>query len=130
MVGSLFIHSASAPWKGTSASLPTFSKGLVNPDDDGLDNYDFAVVSLDDAPVPTSAGWSLTTPHRLDRAREADLLRFQLDELDAADLDDPDEESLIVTLPPIESFSTWTVPDNVLGDWLIVTLPPIESFST
>jgi transcriptional regulator GlxA family with amidase domain len=42
--------------------------------DDGLANYDFAVVSLDDSPVPTSAGWSLTTPYRLDRAREADLV--------------------------------------------------------
>lgn len=42
--------------------------------DDGLPNYDFAVVSLDDQPVPTSAGWSLTTPHRLDRAAQADLV--------------------------------------------------------
>ncbi|MCW2605081.1 MAG: AraC family transcriptional regulator, partial [Pseudonocardiales bacterium] len=42
--------------------------------DDGLPNYDFAVVSLDDQPVPTSAGWSLITPHRLDRAAQADLV--------------------------------------------------------
>ncbi len=42
--------------------------------DDGVPGFDFAVVALDDQPVPTSAGWSLTTPFRLDRADEADLL--------------------------------------------------------
>jgi AraC family transcriptional regulator, transcriptional activator FtrA len=42
--------------------------------DDGIPGYDFAVVSLDDRPVPTSAGWTVTTEHRLDRADRADLV--------------------------------------------------------
>jgi transcriptional regulator GlxA family with amidase domain len=42
--------------------------------DAGVPNYDFAVVAVDAAPVPTSAGWTLTTPHGLDRAESADLV--------------------------------------------------------
>ncbi|MEP6599656.1 MAG: helix-turn-helix domain-containing protein [Actinomycetota bacterium] len=42
--------------------------------DQGVPRCDFAVVSIDDRPVPTSNGWSVTTPHRLDRADEADLV--------------------------------------------------------
>lgn len=46
----------------------------VDRTDDGVPAYDFAVVSEDDRPVPTSQGWTITTEHRLDRADEADLL--------------------------------------------------------
>lgn len=41
--------------------------------DDGVPNYDCAVVSLTRS-VRTAAGYSISTPHRLDRAREADLV--------------------------------------------------------
>lgn len=46
----------------------------VDRSDDGVPGYDFAVVSEDDAPVATSNGWSICTPHRFDRAEQADLV--------------------------------------------------------
>jgi transcriptional regulator GlxA family with amidase domain len=42
--------------------------------EDGVPNYDFAVVAVDSRPVPTSNGWTITTEHRLDRAELADLV--------------------------------------------------------
>jgi transcriptional regulator GlxA family with amidase domain len=42
--------------------------------DDGVPNYDFAVVSVDSQPVRTSDGWTITTEHGLDRADAADLV--------------------------------------------------------
>jgi transcriptional regulator GlxA family with amidase domain len=41
--------------------------------DEGVPPYDCAVVSMSKS-VPTAGGWSLSTPHRLDRARTADLV--------------------------------------------------------
>ena len=41
---------------------------------DGVPAYDFAVVSEDAEPVPTSLGWTINTGHRFDRADEADLV--------------------------------------------------------
>ncbi|HZE48261.1 MAG TPA: helix-turn-helix domain-containing protein [Jatrophihabitantaceae bacterium] len=41
---------------------------------DGVPRPEFAVVSVEDAPVPTSNGFSITTPHRLDVAEQADLV--------------------------------------------------------
>ncbi len=41
---------------------------------DGVPAVDFAVASIDDTPVPTSDGWSIVTPHRLDVAERADLV--------------------------------------------------------
>jgi AraC family transcriptional regulator, transcriptional activator FtrA len=41
---------------------------------DGVPAYDFAVVSEDVEPVPTSLGWTINTEHRFDRADEADLV--------------------------------------------------------
>ena len=46
----------------------------VDRTDDGVPLVDFAVVSIDDAPVPTSVGCSITTPHRFDVAEQADLV--------------------------------------------------------
>ena len=46
----------------------------VDRTDDGVPPVDFAVASIDDAPVPTSLGWSITTPHRFDVADRADLV--------------------------------------------------------
>jgi transcriptional regulator GlxA family with amidase domain len=45
----------------------------IDRSDDGVPGYDCALVSMT-ADVPTAAGWSLSTPHRLDRAAEADLV--------------------------------------------------------
>jgi transcriptional regulator GlxA family with amidase domain len=42
--------------------------------DEGVPRYDFAIVSVDDSPVVTSSGWSLSTPHRLAVADAADLI--------------------------------------------------------
>jgi transcriptional regulator GlxA family with amidase domain len=42
--------------------------------DDGGPVFDFAVIAPDDEPVPTSIGWTITTPYRLDRAAAADLV--------------------------------------------------------
>jgi transcriptional regulator GlxA family with amidase domain len=41
---------------------------------DGVPACDFSVVSVDDAPVPTSNGYTISTPHRLDVADRADLV--------------------------------------------------------
>lgn len=41
--------------------------------DDGIPNYDTSLVSMT-ATVRTSAGWTLSTPHRLDHAADADLV--------------------------------------------------------
>jgi AraC family transcriptional regulator, transcriptional activator FtrA len=46
----------------------------VDRTDDGVPATDFAVVSVDDAPVRTSDGFSISTPNRLDVADEADLV--------------------------------------------------------
>ena len=46
----------------------------VDRTDDGVPPVDFAVVSVDAAPVPTSVGCSITTPHRFDVAEQADLV--------------------------------------------------------
>jgi transcriptional regulator GlxA family with amidase domain len=45
----------------------------VDRSDEGVPPYDCVVVSMT-ASVPTAGGWSLSTPHRLDRARAADLV--------------------------------------------------------
>ncbi len=42
--------------------------------DDGVPPYDFAVVSIDDEPVLTAAGFAITAQHRLDVAEVADLV--------------------------------------------------------
>lgn len=55
--------------------LGVVSEGFgIDRRDDGGPFYDFAVVSATDAPVPTSNGWTISTPYRLDRADEADLV--------------------------------------------------------
>lgn len=41
---------------------------------DGLPAYDFAVVSADPGPVHTEAGFTIETPHRLDRTATSDLI--------------------------------------------------------
>ena len=41
--------------------------------DDGIPNYDTSLVSMT-ATVRTAAGWTLSTPHRLDHAADADLV--------------------------------------------------------
>lgn len=41
---------------------------------DGVPSFDFAVVAVDDAPVPTSNGFTISTPHRLDVAEQSDLV--------------------------------------------------------
>jgi transcriptional regulator GlxA family with amidase domain len=42
--------------------------------DQGLPNYDFALVSLEEGPVRTQAGFDILTPHRLERTRSSDLV--------------------------------------------------------
>ena len=55
--------------------LGVVSEGFgIDRTQDGVPNYDFAVVSVDSQPVPTSNGWMITTEHRLDRADAADLV--------------------------------------------------------
>ncbi|SOD72831.1 transcriptional regulator GlxA family with amidase domain [Jatrophihabitans sp. GAS493] len=55
--------------------LGVVSEGFgIDRADDGGPYYDFAVIAADDRPVPTSNGWTISTPHRLDRADEADLV--------------------------------------------------------
>lgn len=46
----------------------------VDRSDDGLPRYDFAVVSADAGPIQTEAGFSIETPHRLDRTATSDLV--------------------------------------------------------
>jgi transcriptional regulator GlxA family with amidase domain len=46
----------------------------IDRSDDGLPVYDFVVASETAEPVPTSNGFSVTTPHRFDAAVEADLV--------------------------------------------------------
>jgi transcriptional regulator GlxA family with amidase domain len=46
----------------------------VDRTDDGVPSCDFAVVTMDGGPVPTSNGWTLTSEYRFDRADEADLV--------------------------------------------------------
>jgi AraC family transcriptional activator FtrA len=46
----------------------------VDRTDDGVPRVDYAVASVDDAPVPTSIGMTITTPHRLEVADRADLI--------------------------------------------------------
>jgi AraC family transcriptional activator FtrA len=46
----------------------------VDRTEDGVPHVDFAVASVDDAPVPTSGGWTISTPHRLDVAEHADMV--------------------------------------------------------
>lgn len=46
----------------------------VDRTDDGVPYVEFAVAAIDDQPVPTSGGFSITTPHRLDAAKDADLV--------------------------------------------------------
>jgi transcriptional regulator GlxA family with amidase domain len=41
---------------------------------DGVPPCDFAVVAVDDTPVHTSNGFTISTPHRLDVAEQADLV--------------------------------------------------------
>jgi AraC family transcriptional activator FtrA len=45
----------------------------IDRSDEGVPIFDCAVVAMTNN-VPTAAGFSLSTPHRLDRAREADLV--------------------------------------------------------
>lgn len=45
----------------------------IDRSDDGVPSYDCFVVSMAKT-VPTAGGWTLSTPHRLDRARSADLV--------------------------------------------------------
>ena len=45
----------------------------VDRTDEGVPAYDCAVVAMTRS-VPTAAGYTISTPHRLDRAREADLV--------------------------------------------------------
>jgi transcriptional regulator GlxA family with amidase domain len=55
--------------------LGVVSEGFgIDRRDDGVPNYDFAVVSVDSRPVATSNGWTISTEHRLDRAADADLV--------------------------------------------------------
>ena len=55
--------------------LGVVSEGFgIDRSEDGVPNYDFAVVSIDSQPVPTSNGWTITTQHQLDRADAADLV--------------------------------------------------------
>lgn len=42
--------------------------------DDGVPRVEFAVAAIDDQPVPTSGGFSITTRHRFDVASDADLV--------------------------------------------------------
>ena len=59
----------------TPFELGVASEGFgVDRTDDGVPPTEFAVVSLDDAPVPTSNGFSISTPNRLDVADQADLV--------------------------------------------------------
>ena len=46
----------------------------VDRTDDGLPAYDFAVVAGEPAPLVSAAGFTVFTPHGLDRLREADLV--------------------------------------------------------
>jgi transcriptional regulator GlxA family with amidase domain len=46
----------------------------VDRTDDGLPAYDFAVVAGEPAPLASSTGFTVSTPHGLDRLREADLV--------------------------------------------------------
>ncbi len=45
----------------------------VDRSDEGIPTYDCVVVAPSDH-IPTAGGWTLSTPHRLDRARAADLV--------------------------------------------------------
>ena len=44
--------------------------------DDGLPGYDFAVVAGEPGPLRSGNGFTLQTPHGLDRLAEADLIRL------------------------------------------------------
>jgi transcriptional regulator GlxA family with amidase domain len=46
----------------------------VDRSDEGGPRYDFGVVTVDDSPVPTANGWTISSDLRLDRADEADLV--------------------------------------------------------
>ncbi len=46
----------------------------IDRSEDGLPSYDFAVVSADPGPVRTEAGFTIETPHRLDRTTTSDLI--------------------------------------------------------
>jgi transcriptional regulator GlxA family with amidase domain len=46
----------------------------VDRTDDGLPAYDFAVVAGEPAPLTSAAGFTVSTPHGLDRLAEADLV--------------------------------------------------------
>jgi transcriptional regulator GlxA family with amidase domain len=55
--------------------LGVVSEGFgIDRSEDGVPNYDFAVIAVDPCPVPTSNGWSIVTPHGIDRADTADLV--------------------------------------------------------
>jgi transcriptional regulator GlxA family with amidase domain len=59
----------------TSFELGVACEGFgVDRTADGVPACDFAVVSVDDAPVLTSNGYTISTPHRLDVAERADLV--------------------------------------------------------
>ena len=46
----------------------------VDRSDEGVPGYDFAVVTVDQKPVRSAIGWTLSTEYGLDRADEADLV--------------------------------------------------------
>jgi transcriptional regulator GlxA family with amidase domain len=46
----------------------------VDRTEDGVPRTEFAVVSVADGPVPTANGYTISTPHRLDVAEQADLV--------------------------------------------------------
>ncbi|HEX3605591.1 MAG TPA: helix-turn-helix domain-containing protein [Candidatus Dormibacteraeota bacterium] len=41
---------------------------------DGFPGYDFALAAIDPPPLRTTSGYTIDTPHRLERLREADLI--------------------------------------------------------
>src|SRR4051812_48442623 len=52
----------------------------------GLPRYDFAVCAADPPPLRTSVGFSIDTPHRLDRLETADLIIVPASPVDRTDL--------------------------------------------
>ena len=53
---------------------------------DGLPNYDFAVCAADPPPIRTSVGFTIDTPHGLERLAEADLVAVPASPYNRSDL--------------------------------------------
>lgn len=63
-----------------TAPVPAFELGVVSEvfgldrTADGLPGFDFAVCAVEEPPIATSSGFSIDTPHRLERLTGADLI--------------------------------------------------------